>query len=99
MTSKQATQIIQWLKEGKSYKTGHYHYSYHTFSYDEEQQMIKEFVQDHTFNVFEPTEETLYLSAKKYIKNLLDYGDFLDIKKRMGLDAQAPKENDDTSSR
>jgi len=86
MNSREANQIIEWLKEGKTYKTGHYHYSYFYYSYDDSRQLIKVFERDHSMNVFEPSERTDYLSVEKHKEHLMEYDNFEDIKSRMGID-------------
>lgn len=83
MTLPEASQILQWLKEGKTYKTGHYHYGYLFYSYNQEQQNVKIHRQDLSMDIFNPTETTEFVSEETYIQQLMQYEDFEDIKNRI----------------
>lgn len=83
MTEDEASQILQWLKQGKTYKTGHYHYGYMFYSYEQQEQKVRIHTQDLSVDIYNPTETTEFVSQEIYIQRLMQYETFEDIKNRI----------------
>lgn len=81
MTKQQALRIIKFLKEGRGYKNGHYHYGYLYYNYNEG--FIIEKREDFSMNIFEPTITTNQICVEEFIEILENEFEFDEFKNNL----------------
>ena len=69
MNKNQATEIINLLKSGEDFKSGHYHYGYMYYWYDKSDETFCHKKEDLSTNIFEPTiTEEAYTEVEFFAK-------------------------------
>lgn len=83
MTKEDISKIIELLKSGKEYKTGHYHYGYIYYFYRKNEKLFYEKREDLSINIYEPTIEINEYSEKDFISKILEKEEFNDFVKHL----------------
>lgn len=79
MTETDAQNVLLLLKEGMSYKSGHYHYGYHYLSYDKKNKQYIVKKEDLSMNMFEPEISYNYYSDEEMKTYIIKYYKFDEI--------------------
>ncbi len=77
MTENEAKEALLFLKSGKKFKHGHYHYGYIYYSYCDGQ--IKSVREDLSMNIYKPTITNEYFSEEVFINIIQKYYSYEDF--------------------
>ena len=95
MTKKQATEIINLLKSGENFKSGHYHSGYMYYWFDKSDETFCHKKEDLATNMFEPTiTEKAYTEVDFFAKLINEPFEYYI---NGGLSLSIPKSETDTS--
>lgn len=80
MTEKKAKKIAKLLKEGKTYKQGHYQHGYEYFEYDEKSEIFKYTREDLGLDWANPDITEMILSEDEFLQKIIAGFEYQEMK-------------------